>query len=116
MKTTIENDDAYHRVSQQHLLPSSHPLVALGLGLLLDIMLGPALLSLALSAHLLVVSLASLIASQPADSAADGTLGSVAHTVAQVRELTPGLLLLTLTVLLTAGLLEGLCIVSFKSC
>ena len=97
-------------------LPGTSPLATLSLGLLLDVVLGTALLSLALSAHLLVVSLASLIASQPADSAADGTLGTVTHTVTEVRELPPSLLLLTFAVLLTAGLLEGLCIVSGMPC
>lgn len=87
-------------------------LATLSLSLLLDIVLGTTLLGLALSTHLLVVSLSSLVAGQTRDSTADGTLSTVANTTTEVAELALGLLLLALEVLLTAGFLKGLWCVS----
>ncbi len=95
------------RVSISTILVTPISLVA-SLALLLDVMLSTALLSLALSPHLIVVCLALLIASEASDGTTDGTLGTVGDTRAKVAKLALGLLLLALKVLLTAGLLEGL--------
>jgi hypothetical protein len=71
----------------------------LGLSLLLDIVLGTALLCLSLSPHLVVVSLAALVTGQAGDGTADSALSAVAKTSAEILELALSLLLLTLQVL-----------------
>jgi hypothetical protein len=70
--------------------------------------LDTALLGLALSAHLLVVRLAGVVAREARDGTTDGALDAAGDTGAKVAELTLGLLLLALEVLLAAGRLEGL--------
>jgi hypothetical protein len=83
-------------------------LAALSLGLLLDVVLDTTLASLALSTELVVLGLLLLVAGKVGDSTANGTLGTLADTRTEVAELTLGLLVSTLKVLLTAGLLQGL--------
>jgi hypothetical protein len=83
-------------------------LAALSLGLLLDVVLDTTLASLALSTELVVLGLLLLVAGKVGDSTANGTLGTLADARAEVAELTLGLLVSTLKVLLTAGLLQGL--------
>lgn len=80
-------------------------MAVLSLRLLLDVILGTALLRLALGTHLLVVGLASLVTRDAREGAADGTLGAASEAGAKVAELALGLLLLALEVLLAAGLL-----------
>lgn len=83
-------------------------LLGLSLSLLLDVSLSAALLSLASVVLLLVLGLSTLVASYTSDGAADSTGDTVGDARAQVGELTLGLLLLALEVLLTAGGLEVL--------
>lgn len=87
---------------------------ALGLSGLLEIVLDATLLSLALGTLLIISSLLLLVASEGSDSAAEGALDTVADARAKVVELTLGLLVLSLEVLLAAGLLQRLYDVSIQ--
>ena len=71
-------------------------------------MLNTTLASLALSTELVVVSLLLLVAGEVGDGTTESTLDTVANARAEVAELTLGLLVSTLEVLLTARLLQGL--------
>lgn len=109
LKKTMVLIIGYQNNLKSHPCHISCPLATLGLGLLLDIVLSTTLLGLALSAHLLVVSLSSLVAGQARDGTTDGALSAVSNAGAKVMKLASGFLLLALKVLLTAGLLQGLC-------
>jgi hypothetical protein len=87
-------------------------LAVLSLSLLLDIVLDATLTGLALGTKLVVVSLLLLVAGEVGDGASYSTLGTIADTRSQVTELTLGLLVTSLEVLLTALLLQGLANVS----
>jgi hypothetical protein len=78
--------------------------------------LNATLLGLALSTHLLVVGLAGVVASEARNGATDGTLGTAGDTVAEIAELTLGLLLLALEVLLTTSGLERLIFMLISYC
>lgn len=71
-------------------------------------MLDTTLASLALGTELVVFGLLLLVTGKVGDSTSNGTLGTLADTRAEVAELTLGLLVSSLKVLLTAGLLQGL--------
>lgn len=71
-------------------------------------MLDSPLLCLAIRAHLVVVLLAGLVTSQAGNGTTESALGAVGHAGAEITELTLGLLLLALEVLLAAGVLERL--------
>lgn len=71
-------------------------------------MLDPPLLCLAVRTHLVVVLLAGLVTSQAGNGTTERALSAVGHAGAEVAELTLGLLLLALEVLLAAGVLERL--------
>lgn len=77
-------------------------LLGLGLSLLLDVVLGTALLGLAGVVLLLVLSLGGRVAHDAGDSTAHGAGDAVCDARAEVRELALGLLLLALEVLLAA--------------
>lgn len=99
--------------AQQHppLIGTSNRVIALlllSLSLLLKVMLDTALSGLALGVQLVVVGLALLVAGDVGNGAADGALDAITDARTKVVELTLGLLLLALEVLLTAGVLQGL--------
>ncbi|KAI6752862.1 hypothetical protein HG530_013614 [Fusarium avenaceum] len=77
-------------------------------GLLLDVVLDTTLASLSLGTELVVLGFLLLVTGKVGDSTSNGTLGTLADTRAEVTELTLGLLVSSLKVLLTAGLLQGL--------
>lgn len=83
-------------------------LAALSFGLLLDVVLDTTLASLSLGTELVVLGFLLLVTGKVGDSTSNGTLGTLADTRAEVTELTLGLLVSSLKVLLTAGLLQGL--------
>lgn len=97
------------RKSRRPCYISIRPLLAaLSFGLLLKIVLHPALLGLASVVLVLVLGLLGTIASQAGDSATDGAGDAVSDTRAEIVELTAGLLFLTGPVLLPPGRLEVL--------
>lgn len=81
---------------------------ALGVGLLLNVVLSTSLASLSLSMKLIVVSLTLTVTSQAGNGTANGALDTVTDTRTKVVELTLGLLLTAIEVLLTTRLLQGL--------
>lgn len=83
-----------------------------GIGLLLQVSLHAAQLSLAVGTHLVVVLLARIITCQTSDSAAECALDAAANTARKITKLALGLLLLALQVLLASGVLEALFIVT----
>lgn len=83
-------------------------LLGASLGLLLDVGLSATLQGLASVVLLLVLSLSSLVARDASNSTTDSARDTIANAGAQVRELTAGLLLLALEVLLTACTLKVL--------
>ena len=99
--------------AQQHppLIATSSRVIALlllSLSLLLKVVLDTALSGLALSVQLVVVGFALLVAGNVGNGTDNGALDAVADASTKVAELTLGLLLLALEVLLTAGVLQGL--------
>lgn len=78
----------------------------LSLGLLLNIVLGTALLSLARVVETLVVCLTSLVTGETSDGTTNSALDTVADARSIVVELALSLLLLTLEVLFTTLLLQ----------
>lgn len=78
-------------------------LALVGLGLLEDIVLDATLLSLALSTHLFVVGLSSVVAGDARNGTSNGSLDTTSNTAAKVGQLALSLLLLTLEVLLATG-------------
>lgn len=106
----VHNFVGYRCIILPHI---RHPMVEslgllIGLSLLLNIVLGTALLGLALSPHLVVVSLTALVAGEAGDGTANSALSAVADTSTKVLELALGLLLLTLQVLFASLGLECL--------
>lgn len=97
--------------SQEKLLTlASHDsLLGLSLGLLLDVVLGTALLGLAGVVLLLVLGLGGRVAGDTSDGAAHGSGDTVCDAGAKVGQLALGLLLLALEVLLATRGLQGLC-------
>lgn len=87
---------------------------ALCLSLLLEIVLNTTLAGLALSTKLVVVSLLLLVAGEVGDGATKSTLDTLADASAEITELTLGLLVSTLEILLVASLLQGLSIILAK--
>lgn len=87
------------------------PLLGLSIGLLLDVVLGTALLGLAGVVLLLVLGLGGRVAGDTGDGAAHGTRDAVCDAGAEVRELALGLLLLALEVLVSALALQRLGVV-----
>lgn len=81
---------------------------SLSLSLLLDVVLSTALLGFSLCTHLIIVSLATLIASQTSDRAANSALCPVGNAAAKIVQLALGLLLLSFEILLTTRGFEGL--------
>lgn len=77
-------------------------------GLLVEVGLNTTLLSLALVVLGLVLGLVSLVASDAGDGTTDGTRDAVGNTGAEIVELSLGLLLLALGVLLNTLLLQRL--------
>ena len=80
----------------------------LSISLLLDVVLGTTLLSLAGIVLLLVLGLRTGISRQAGDTSTDGTRHAISNAGAKVVELTLGLLLLSLEVLLATALLQAL--------
>jgi response regulator RpfG family c-di-GMP phosphodiesterase len=89
-------------------------LATLSLGLLLEVVLNTTLAGLALSTKLVVVSLLFLVAGEVRDGTTKSTLDTVADASAEIAELTLGLLVSTLEILLMASLLQGLSIMLVK--
>lgn len=87
---------------------------ALCLSLLLDVVLNTTLAGLALSTKLVVVGLLLLVAGEVGDSTTNSTLDTVADASTEIAELTLGLLVSTLEILLMASLLQGLSIILVK--
>lgn len=81
-------------------------LFALCLGLFLKVGLHATLLRLAFVMERVVVSLAFLVACESGNGTADSALDAVADARAKVAQLATSLLLLTLEVLLTTGVLK----------
>lgn len=79
------------------------------LGLLLDIVLGPALLCLASIVLVLVLGLLGTVAHQTCGGGPKRPGDAIASPRGIVTELAAGFLLLASQVLLTAGLLQALC-------
>ena len=90
------------------LPPGCTSLLGLGLGLLSDLALNTSLQSLALVVLKLPALLLGLIASKTSESAANGAADTVADTLAQVADLTLGLLGLSVGILLLASLAHAL--------
>lgn len=82
--------------------------LVVGLSLLLNVHLGATLLRLALIVQLLVALLAFLVSHSTREGTANRALGTVAQAVTVVAQLALSFLLLTLEVLFTPGLLQGL--------
>ena len=80
----------------------------LGLSLLLDISLNTTLGGLAVSAHLVVVSLALIVTHDTSHGTTNDTLGAVSDAAGEIAKLALGLLLLSLEILLATGVLQGL--------
>lgn len=89
-------------------MPEANLVPGRGIGLLLDVVLGTALLGLADIVLPLVLLLLRAIARHAGHSTAEGTGGAIRQAGAEVLQLTAGLLLLALLVLLAAALLEAL--------
>lgn len=92
----------FHASQSSNVHRESSHLLGLGLGLLLDVVLGAALLGLAGVVLLLVLGLGGRVARDSRDGAAHGSRDAVRDAGAQVRELPLGLLLLALEVLVAA--------------
>ena len=92
-------------------MPSSLevPLSALSLCLLRDIVLGTTLPRLASVMLMLVLGLLAVVAGKTSNRAANRAGDAVSHARCVVADLALGLLLLSLEVLLAAGLLQVLC-------
>lgn len=124
--TTLLNFGGYqNHVSRESRIASSSSrpkiigvpcLLGLSLSLLLDVVLGTALLGLAGVVLLLVLGLGARVTRDAGDGAAHGAGDAVCDARAEVRELALGLLLLALEVLLAAlglqRLLLGVMLVS----
>lgn len=80
----------------------------LGLGLLFEIGLDTTLGGLAVGTHLVVVSLALVVAHSAGNGTTDNAFGTVRNAASQIADLALGLLLLSLEVLFAAGLLQTL--------
>ena len=83
-------------------------LVASGLGLLLDVVLGAALLRLARVMLVLILGLLGTVARQPSHGPSDGARDAVRRARGVVVELAACLLLLALEILATTRLLKVL--------
>ncbi len=81
----------------------------LGVGLLLDIVLGATLLCLADIVLLAVLGRRLRVARHAGNATTDGALEAVRGARRKIVELAAGLLLLARAVLVTARILEGLC-------
>ena len=88
---------------------------SISLSFLLEVCLNTTLLCLAVSAHLVVVFLALVIAHHVGHRAANNALSTARHATSKIVELALGLLLLALEVLLATGILERLSFTSSVS-
>lgn len=103
-----------HNVFRNDIRVSALLSLPLGLGLLLDISLNTTLGGLAVSAHLVVVSLALLVAHDTGHGTTKDTLSTVRDAPGEVAKLALGLLLLSVEVLLATGVLQGLRVLAWE--